>query len=85
MRCSAYEGCQSRCGVADSFSFLKSFLVFLSRFFLRLFSLGPQGAVSSFVPGGVPVTSSYSSIRSVAKPMMSCLTRETAVGGTRPI
>jgi hypothetical protein len=34
------------------FSFLKSFFVFLSRFFLPPVLSGPQGAASSFVPAG---------------------------------
>ena len=43
MRCSAYEGCQSRCGIADSFSFLKASQFSFPDFFLRL-SRRPQGA-----------------------------------------
>src|SRR5687768_3406288 len=114
MRCSAYEGCQSRREHSEFFSFgfvgrgpaqgatatgggrasgaiplaTKAFLFSLwlaSRVLLfpALFSFPgfsfallfrPQGAASSFVPGGVP--GSPAPIRAfaqVAKPMMSCL------------
>ena len=45
-----------------------------------------RGAPASSVPGGVPVTSSYSSIgpaRARAKPILSCLTWASRSGGTR--
>jgi len=50
MRCSAYEGCPSRRGVAGLFSFLKSFLVFLSRFFLRTSRIARRAPLPSPCP-----------------------------------
>jgi len=83
MRCSAYEGCQWH--GASELSFLNSFPCFPFPVFPSPFSFARRAPFPLGVPGRVPVTSSYSSIASTGEPMMSCLTLETAVGGTRPI
>lgn len=67
------------------FSFSKSFFVFLARFFLRSgFLFARRAQLPFFVSGRVPVTSSYSSIGSLAKPMMSCLTVGNRLGRNAP-
>ena len=62
------------------FSFLKSFRFFFLSGFSSLVCMIRRAPLPLSVPGVVPVTSSYSSIGSMAKPMMSCLAGSLSLG-----